>query len=337
METAIAKINPSDFGLTEAMASNILKDLPTIIEERAVMIEEYKRIITLNIEDPATARAAADIRKLIKNNRTKGIEIWHKVNKEYFLRGGQFVDAIKRKEVAENERMENALLEIENYREIKEGKRIADLQIVRQTETAKYEVDGTMMPLGQMSDEVWNNYISGVRMNFEKRKEDERKAEEERIAKVKAEADERERIRIENEKLKEENKKQAAKIESEILYQKEIVAKAEAEQKRIQKEADEKAAKAKAEADEKLKTEREAKEKLEKELKAKADAEAKAKAEMEAKAEAELSKSDKDKFAFFLIELKLLTEKYQFKSKKYQGNYSVANQQINKIINHFTN
>ena len=330
METSIVKINPAEFGLTEEMANNILRNLPTIIGERAVMIEEYKRIITLDIEDSATGRAAATTRKKIKENRTKGIEAWHKANKEYFLRGGQFVDAIKRKESAENERMENALLEIENYREIKEQKRISNLQLLRQSETIKYEVDGTMMPLGQMSDEVWTNYISGVRLNYEKRKEDERKAEAERVEKIKAEAEERERMRIENEKLKTENEAKEKQLSDER-------AKAEAEQKRIQREADNRAAEAKATAEAKLKTERKAKEKLEAELKAKADAEAKAKSEAEALAEAELSKGDKAKFADLLNDLKTLTTKYQFKSKKYQRNYSVAIQLINKIINHLKN
>src|SRR3990167_522366 len=159
METAIVKVNPQDFGLTPEKANDILKNLPAILDERAVLIDEYKRVITLDIDDPVTTKAARENRLNIQKNRTKGIEVWHKVNKEYFLRGGQFVDAIKRKENAESERMEATLMEIEKHQEIKEQGRIADLQISRQAETSKYEMDGTLMPLGQMTEQIWTDYI----------------------------------------------------------------------------------------------------------------------------------------------------------------------------------
>lgn len=138
-----------------------------------------------------------------------------------------------------------------------------------------------------MNDESFAIFYAGIEKQYNDRIEAEKKAEEERIAKEKAEAEAREQQRLENERLKaeaEEKEKQLA----------EARAKAEAERK----ELEEKAREEKAVAEAKLKAEREAKEKLEAELKAKAEAEQKAKREAEAKAAAELkAKQDAEKKA----------------------------------------
>lgn len=120
-----------------------------------------------------------------------------------------------------------------------------------------------------MSDESFAIFYAGIEKQYNDRIEAEKKAEEERIAKEKAEAEAREQQRLENERLK---------------------AEAEAKEKQFAEE--------KAVAEAKLKAEREAKEKLEGELKAKAEAEQKAKREAEAKEAAELkAKQDAEKKA----------------------------------------
>lgn len=136
-----------------------------------------------------------------------------------------------------------------------------------------------------MSDESFDSFLSGLKSTYESKIEAERKAEEERIEKEKADAKAREQQRLENEKLKAE----AEKREKEI----------EAERKANEQKLLEERAKAKAEADRieaenksKLKAEQEAKAKLEAELQAKKDAEIKAEnerkqAELKSKAEAE--------------------------------------------------
>jgi len=136
-----------------------------------------------------------------------------------------------------------------------------------------------------MGDESFDSFLSGLKSTYEAKIEAERKAEEERIAKEKADAEAIEQQRLENERLKAE----AEKREKEI----------EAERKANEQKLAEERAKAKAEADRieaenkaKLKAEQEAKAKLEAELQAKKDAEIKAEnerkqAELKAKAEAE--------------------------------------------------
>lgn len=138
-----------------------------------------------------------------------------------------------------------------------------------------------------MSDESFAIFYAGIEKQYNDRIEAERKAEEERIAKEKAEAETREQQRLENERLKAEAEAKEKQLAEER-------AKAEAERKALE----EKARKEKAAAEAKLKAEREAKEKLEAELKAKAEAEQKAKREAEAKAAAELkAKQDAEKKA----------------------------------------
>jgi hypothetical protein len=134
-----------------------------------------------------------------------------------------------------------------------------------------------------MSDETFEMFFTGIEKAFNDKIEVEKKVEEERIAKEKAEIAERERIRNENEQLKAEAEAKEKQLADER-------AKAKAERKKI-----EEAAKIeREEADRKLKAEQEAariaaekakaeKDKLEAELRAKAEADENAKKEAEAK------------------------------------------------------
>lgn len=154
----------------------------------------------------------------------------------------------------------------------------------RINEVSKY-AEINRIEFEEMSDESFDSFLSGLKSTYEAKIEAERKAEEERIAKEKADAEAREQQRLENERLKAE----AEKREKEI----------EAERKANEQKLAEERAKAKAEADRieaenkaKLKAEQDAKAKLEAELQAKKDTEIKAEnerkqAELKAKAEAE--------------------------------------------------
>lgn len=310
MTTEIVKVNPLEYGIEESKANELVGNLPQIIAERELLSVQYDEVVRMDIELPQTAVRANELRKLIKNNRTKGIEVWHKTTKDYFLKGGQFVDAIKRKEIAENERMENALEEIENYQAKKESERKESLRLARVEQLQPYHEFVPMgINLGELSEDEYQKIFNGAKLQMEakleaerkaeeERIEAERKAEEERIAKEKKDAEEREAQRLENERLK----KEAEKREKEI----------EAERKANEKKLADERAKAKAEADRieaenqaKLKAEREAKAKVEKELQDKKDTELKAENERK---EAELkAKKESEKLAKAPIKKQLLT------------------------------
>lgn len=284
--TELTKLNPTEFGLTEDKANEIIGGLPQILSEREPMIAQYDEVVLMDIESPEAAKRASEVRKLIKDNRTKGIVPWHKASKEYFLRGGQFVDAVKNREIAISERMEENLEAIEKHHENKEKERKQLLQTQRVESIKQYVENAELLKLSDMDEDVWEAYFVAKKSAYEKLVEEARLAEEARVKKEKEDAEERERIRKDNERLKAEaeakekqmeaeRKAAAEKLEAE---RKEAERKLEAERAEAKKEADRVAAEAAA----KLKAELEAKAKLEAELKLKKEAEEKAESERKA-------------------------------------------------------
>ena len=185
-----------------------------------------------------------------------------------------------------------------------------------------------------MSDETFEMFYSGIEKAYNDKIEDEKKAEEERIAKEKSEAEERERIRIENERLKAEAEAKEKQLAEER-------AKAETERKAIE----EAAKKEREAAERKLKAEKETariaaekaaaeKAKLEAEIKAKAEAERKAKEAEQIRIESELTKGDSAKVKDLISDLITLKNKYVFKSAKNQKMYIAVGQLIDKVINY---
>ena len=169
----------------------------------------------------------------------------------------------------------------------------------RMLKVAKVAPEMARSEFENMSDDTFEMFFSGIEKAYNDKIEAEKKAEEERIAKAKAEAEDRERIIIENERLKAE----AEAIEKQIAEER---AKVEAERKVIEDAAK----KEREEAEKKLKAEQEAariaaekaaaeKAKLEAEIKAKAEAEEKARKEAEAAEKKAKNAPDKTK----LIEL----------------------------------
>lgn len=165
-----------------------------------------------------------------------------------------------------------------------------------------------------MSEDIFDSFLSGLKANCEAKIEAEKKAEAERIEAERLEKERIEKQRIENERLKAEAEIQAKELEIERKRQAEILANQKAES---DKKLAEERAKAKAEADRieaenkaeqekmnaflseqkrksdlQLEEARKEKERLEKEIQSKKDAEIRAEnerkqAEQKAKAEAE--------------------------------------------------
>lgn len=351
----LAILDPKEFGLDEIKANEITSGLTQIRAERDILVEQYQQVILLDINETATAKKAAELRKAIKSNRTSGFTAWHKANKEFFLRGGQFVDAIKNKEIAENERMEEQLEKIEKHAELMRIEAIKKLNVERLNELLPYEyIENTNINLGEMPNELWENFLAGVKLNWQEKKrieaetaarlEAERIAEEKRQAELKAE---QERIAAENARLKAEAEakekalaEERAKVEAEKRAAEEAARKErEALEAKLKKEQEERdaiiaaeQAKLKAEADAKLKAEQEAKAKLEAELKAKRDAELKAEQEKEAL----LAAPDKDKLIAFGKMLKEL-ELPKCTSKKYIAVVNQLQKDLENTIDNLRN
>jgi hypothetical protein len=172
----------------------------------------------------------------------------------------------------------------------------------RINEVSKY-AEINRIEFENMSEDIFDSFLSGLKANYEAKIEAEKKAEAERIEAARLESERIEKQRIENERLKAEAEKREKEIEAERKANEQKLAeeraKAKAEADRI--EAENKAEQEKMNAflaEQKRKSElqleeaRKEKERLEKEIQAKKDAELKAEnerkeAELKAKAEAE--------------------------------------------------
>jgi hypothetical protein len=340
--TLVAQVDPQQYGIEPKKANELFGNLPQIKDERKTLSKQYNDILKMDIELPETAKTARELRLKIRDNRTKGILVWHKTTKDFFLKGGQFVDAIKNKEIAVNESMEEKLSEIENYYENLEKERLKEVQKERVAIIAPYVEDAEKLMLSDMEDDVWDAYLTAKKSAYEKRIAEEKKAEEERLEQERKEKVLNERILeiskygdhapmrpninttekewkqlldtaksnkaeydAEQEKQRQENlrlKAEAEKKEAEL-------AKERAEALAKQKAIEEKAKKEREEFEAKAKKAREeaeaVKAKLEAELKAKREAEEKARKEEEARIAKE--KADAEKRAKAPVKTKMKT------------------------------
>jgi len=258
----IVKINPADYGLEESKAREIEALFTPMLAKMTELEKEYNDVIALKIT-PETALKAKELRLKYVKVRTGTAEI-HKGAKAFYLAGGRFVDGWKNAQLFASEGIEAKLMDIEKHQENQEKERIQKLHDSRLALLRPYIEDDIMAAagIGRMEEDVWKNYLLGVKVAFEQRKEAERKAEEDRIAAEKAEAAERERIRLDNIRLqkeaeerekqisaeREKTRKEQEKREKELAVEREAKAKLEAELK--EKELAEKQAEAKAKRDE---------------------------------------------------------------------------------------
>lgn len=206
METT-PMINPQQYGLEETKANELTKNLTQILAERAVLEPQFNQVMQMDINSPETAKAAAELRKLVKKNRTQGIEVWHKTTKDYFLKGSQFVDATKRMHSAVNERMEADLEAIEKHAEIQEAKRIVELTAERMAILEPLTENSELYKsvVGTMNQESFDNLVNDFKITIEVKRAETERIEKERIeAEKKAEA---ERLELERlNKLEQERK-----------------------------------------------------------------------------------------------------------------------------------
>jgi len=284
MKTDLVKIKASDYGLEESKAKEIEALFLPMLAKMSELEDEYNNILKEEI-NPETCRRAKELRLCYVKVRTGTAEI-HKKAKEFYLNGGRFVDGWKNAQLFASGEKEKNLKAIEDYYENLENARLEKLRADRAAMLKPF-TDIEPLALGHMEQAVFDNYLAGVKLAYEAKIAAEKKAEEDRIAREKADAAERERIRLENIRLQKEAKEREAQIEAERkkvrLEQEKRDAELAMERARIEKEreAERKAAEA----------ERQRQALIQADLKAKADAERiereRIESELRAKQEAE--------------------------------------------------
>lgn len=250
---------------------------------------DYLGLKINGLDDKIGFKAVEDARKHCKELRVLAVKICKAGREEAITIQKQWIE--KEKEVVAGIDVTESYLENESNKIKEEEKRIlfeaaqkAKLPFrVEKLNTIGVSVEDA--ELLKINDEQFASLFNDLHSQVLAKQAEEIRIEKQRIADVAAAEQkrkddlEREKQRLENERLKKERESQdeiirveraKAKIESDKQ------AKILADQKRI---ADQAAADAKAIADAKLKTEREAKEKAEAELKAKQDAEQKIKSD----------------------------------------------------------
>lgn len=241
---------------------------------------EKWKLATESIDDPKEAREA---RLELKRVRVAA-EKTRKELKADSLRMGKAIDGANNILLSVIVPLEKAMDDIEKEEErriaaelqLKTDKRLAELTPLLEEGSPTPDVRG-------WTDNQFARAVEDATLLRDARHAALKKLEDERVAKEKAEAEERERVRLENIKLKEEAEKREAEIKAEA----EKRAKAEATERKKREAAEKKAAKARAEEEAKAKAEREAIEAEQKKERDRLQAEADAERQIREKVEAE--------------------------------------------------
>lgn len=311
MQTAIQEENQlvlliNQNKLDKTKAQVLLDNFSSYFDLAADWENKAKALTVNSVEQKAEMKMAREGRLFLVTKRTD-IEKTRKQLKEASLREGQTIDAIAKVLTNLILPIEKDLEAKEKFPEIQEANRKALLKSEREKLISPYmEFVPFGLNFGEMKEEDFNKTFEGAKLQFEAKQEAIKKAEQERIQKEKEEEAERERIRLENIKLKEE----ADKREKQLAIER---------------------AKAKEEADKRAELEAQVKAKQQAELKAKKEAEAKIIAEQKAK-EAEAKKMAK---ASDKIKLKAWLEGFELPKIQTQNLNPDSMQLQNEIIEKF--
>ena len=167
----------------EGIESSKAKQIELVFAPMVSMLKEFEGAYDEIVEQEVTedlCKKAKRLRLDIAKIRTSA-DKERKAQKDEYLRAGNAIQGvynILKFAVAEKE---DKLKDIENHFENLKKEEQAKLQAERAEELEKYEVEVIPENLGSMLDDVWNNFITGTRVNYENQKEAERKAEEQRV------------------------------------------------------------------------------------------------------------------------------------------------------------
>jgi hypothetical protein len=256
-------------------------------------IQEQSKKINFESPQPIDETIARELRLKTVKIRTGAADLKDERKRVHLLKGN-LEQAAYNLIAASCKLTEDTLNNVEKAREIAEKKRKDELRITRNTEVQVYaEYIPFGIDLGSLDETGYQNLLNGARLQMQAKIDADLKVEQEKIAKEKAEAEEKRKMLLENERLRKENEAKEQKLKAErkaaeakakieadkqAKIQADLKAKAESERKAME----EKARKEYEIQEAKLKIEREEKAKIQAELEAKQKAEAEEKARKDA-------------------------------------------------------
>ena len=189
--------------------------LPLFTEARGIL-EKSRAITVTDASQKLEMRLAGECRKALKAVRISADKL-RKELKDESLRKGRAIDGFNAILVHLIESEETRLEDQEKFVEKLEAQKRAQNKARREEQLRAFNVDTTFYQLDLMTEDAFQQLLANTIGAHEKRQEDARRAELERIAKDKADAAERERVRMENERLKREvvERDEAARVERE--------------------------------------------------------------------------------------------------------------------------
>ena len=288
--TEIIKINMAEYGLEENKAAQIEALYVPMIAMLSDMEEDFNHVVKKQITEEVSIEAR-ELRLKIAKVRIAGDKARVSAKDESLRIGKAIQGAYNTLEFATKSK-EEKLLAIEKHQERIEEERKDELEADRKAALEPFGFDNDYVNLRDMEQDVWENFLNGVKSGHEQKIAAEKKAEEDRIAAEKAEILERERMR---EQLALETK---AREEAEAKAEKQRL-EAEKERKSQQQKAD----KLRMQQEVELEKERKEKQRIADILKAKEDAEAKAEKKREAEERRAGLAPDKKKLEALIIQI----------------------------------
>jgi len=317
-------VNAEEYGLDISKAAKISESFLPAVTEFPKFLEEYNSIVNADING-IVCKDAKKLRLSIAKTRTSVGKI-HRAEKDFYLQAGRFVDACKNKLQTPLKEMEGKLKDIETHFEKLEEEKNENVRQERNAIVDALDPEAREgIDLAFMPEKAFVSFVGGLKYAKEQKEKAETELEAQRKENERIEAEKRQAIIDENNRLAEEK----AKLEEEQ-------AKKEAEAKRIQDEKDaEIAAANKKIAEEKAENERIIKEQKKREAdrlkKERLQKEAEAKAKEDA-IQAELNKGDAAKKKDLIESLEELKTKFEFKSKKNKAIYIGVQVLLDKVV-----
>jgi hypothetical protein len=328
---------PELVGIETSKAQQIKKTFEPMVE----MLETFENSFNLIMEEAelGITDEISDKARLLRISIAKvrtTTEKARKKEKEEYLRAGKAIDGVANLLKWAVTEKEEKLKDIEDYHARIEQEKKVKLQFERLELLKPFVGDDYHKELSSMDQDVFNAFLQTKKKDYEDLIAAEKKAEEDRIAKELAEAEERRLIRLDNEKLRKEaearDKKEKIESDKRAKLEAERLAKEQAEQKK----RDDQQRKEREAHEAELRLERERIAKLEADQLATRQAEFKAKQDEEIKKEQALKMGDADKFKSLIADLESLKTKYSFQSKENRGKLEDVKTLVDKIITHIS-
>jgi hypothetical protein len=295
----------SESGLEKSKSNYLLEKFQAFFEMADEWEKKVEQIKVTSREQVAEMKMAREGRLFLKAKRIE-VEKARKELKEQSLREGKAIDGVanilKSLIVPLEEKLEN----YEKFAELEDARIKEENRMRRHEMLIPFGIDVSSFDLGGMSEETFFNLYDMSKKNHEEKIENEKRAEAERIEREKREVEERERQRVENERLRAEAVERERKI-AEEREKAEAERRAIEERARIEREELKRiAAEERAKQEAILNAERKERERIEAEIRAKAEAEERVRKEKEAEERRVKRAPDKEKLIALSLHLQAM-------------------------------